>query len=48
MDNNGFKNNTYLEDVAISTVSDAGDISFTEAISDPGKGVPSDMYKAFE
>ena len=48
MDNNGFKNNTYLEDVAISTVSDAGDISFSDAISDPGKGVPSDMYKAFE
>lgn len=48
MDNNGFKNNTYLEDVTISTVSDAGDISFSEAISDSSKGVPSDMYKAFQ
>ena len=48
MDNNGFKNNIYLKDIVISTVSDAGDISFSDAISDPGKGVPSDMYKAFE
>ena len=48
MDKHGFKNNIYLEDVVISTVSDAGDISFSDAISDPGKGVPSDMYKAFE
>ena len=48
MDNNGFKNNTYLEDVTISTVSDAGDITFSEAISDSSKGVPSDMYKAFQ
>lgn len=48
MDNNGFKNNTYLEDVTISTVSDAGDISFSEAIKDSSKGVPSDMYKAFQ
>ena len=48
MDNNGFKNNTYLEDVTISTVSDAGDISFLDAISDPGKGVPSDMYRTFQ
>ncbi len=48
MDNNGFKNNTYDEDVTISTVSDAGDISFSEAISDSSKGVPSDMYKAFQ
>lgn len=28
MDKHGFKNNIYLEDVVISTVSDAGDISF--------------------
>ena len=48
MDNNGYKNNTYLEDVTISTVSDAGDISFSEAISDSSKGVPSDMYRAFQ
>lgn len=48
MDNNGFKNNTYLEDVTISTVSDAGDISFSEAIKDSSKGVPSDMYRAFQ
>lgn len=48
MDRNGYKNNTYDEVVAISTVSDAGDISFSEAISDPSKGVPSDMYKAFQ
>ena len=48
MDNNGYKNNTYLEDVTISTVSDAGDISFSEAIADSSKGVPSDMYRAFQ
>ena len=48
MDNNGFKNNTYLEDVTISTVSDAGDITFSEALKDSSKGVPSDMYKAFQ
>ena len=48
MDNNGFKNNTYLEDVTISTVSDAGDIKYSEAIKDSSKGVPSDMYKAFQ
>ena len=48
MDNNGYKNNTYDEDITISTVSDAGDISFSEAISDSSKGVPSDMYKAFQ
>ncbi len=35
-------------DVTISTVSDAGDISFSEAINDSSKGVPSDMYKAFQ
>ncbi len=48
MDNHGYKNNTYLEDVTISTVSDAGDISFLDAISDPGKGVPFDMYRTFQ
>lgn len=48
MDNNGFKNNTYPEDVTISTVSDAGDIKYSEAIKDSSKGVPSDMYKAFQ
>ena len=48
MDNNGYKNNTYDEDVTISTVSNAGDISFSEAISDSSKGVPSDMYRAFQ
>lgn len=48
MDNNGYKNNIYLEDVTISTVSDAGDIKYSEAIRDSSKGVPSDMYKAFQ
>ena len=48
MDNNGFKNNTYLEDVAISTVSDAGDIKYSEAISDASKGVPTDLYETFK
>ena len=48
MDNNGYKNNIYLEDVTISTVSDAGDIKYSEAIKDSSKGVPSDMYKAFQ
>ena len=48
MDNNGYKNNTYLEDVTISTVSDAGDIKYSEAIKDSSKGVPSDMYRAFQ
>ncbi|MGN0428305.1 MAG: hypothetical protein ACI4F0_10925 [Agathobacter sp.] len=35
-------------DVTISTVSDAGDITFTEAISDATNGVPSDMYETFK
>lgn len=48
LDSNGYKNNTYDEDVAISTVSNAGDISFSEALKDSSKGVPSDMYKAFQ
>lgn len=49
LDSNGFKNNGYESDgTTISTVSDAGDISFSEAIADSSKGVPSDMYKAFQ
>lgn len=48
MDNNGYKNNLYDEDVTISTVSDAGDIKYSEAIKDSSKGVPSDMYRAFQ
>lgn len=48
LDCNGYKNNIYDEDVTIYTVSDAGDISFTEAIADSSKGVPSDMYKVFQ
>ena len=35
-------------DVTISTVSDAGDITFAEAISDATNGVPSDMYSTFK
>lgn len=44
----GLTNGIYDENVAISTVSDAGDITFAEAIADSSKGVPSDMYKAFQ
>lgn len=44
----GYQNDIYDEDVTISTVSDAGDISFSEAIADSSKGVPSDMYKTFQ
>lgn len=48
-DSNGYKSNIYEDDsTTISTVSDAGDISFSEAIADSSKGVPSDMYKAFQ
>lgn len=35
-------------DVIISTVSDAGDIKYSEAISDASKGVPTDMYNTFK
>ncbi len=35
-------------DVTISTVSDAGDIKYDEAISDASKGVPTDMYNTFK
>lgn len=35
-------------DVTISTVSDAGDIKYSEAISDASKGVPTDMYNTFK
>lgn len=49
LDSNGYKNNGYeSDDTTISTVSDAGDISFSEALKDSSKGVPSDMYKAFQ
>lgn len=48
-DSNGYKSDIYEDDsTTISTVSDAGDISFSEAIADSSKGVPSDMYKAFQ
>ena len=35
-------------DVTISTVSDAGDIRYSEAISDASKGVPTDLYETFK
>ena len=35
-------------DVTISTVSDAGDIKYDEAISDASKGVPTDIYNTFK
>lgn len=35
-------------DVTISTVSDAGNITFAEAISDATNGVPTDMYEIFK
>lgn len=35
-------------DITISTVSDAGNIKYSEAISDASKGVPSDMYETFK
>lgn len=35
-------------DVTMSTVSDAGDIKYSEAISDASKGVPTDLYETFK
>ena len=35
-------------DITISTVSDAGDIKYSEAISDASKGVPTDLYETFK
>ena len=35
-------------DVTISTVSDAGDIKYSEAVSDASKGVPTDLYETFK
>ena len=35
-------------DVTISTVSDAGNIKYSEAISDASKGVPTDLYETFK
>ena len=35
-------------DITISTVSDAGNITFAEAISDASKGVPTDLYETFK
>lgn len=35
-------------DVSITTVSDAGDISFQDAIADATKGVPTEMYNTFK
>ena len=35
-------------DVVITTVSDAGNIKYSEAITDACKGVPSDMYNTFK
>lgn len=35
-------------DITISTVSDAGNIKYSEAISDATNGVPSDMYETFK
>ena len=35
-------------DIIISTVSDAGNIKYSEAISDASKGVPTDLYETFK
>lgn len=35
-------------DVTISTVSDAGNIKYSEAIADASKGVPTDLYETFK
>ena len=35
-------------DITISTVSDAGNIKYSEAISDASKGVPTDLYETFK
>ena len=35
-------------DVTMSTVSDAGNIKYSEAISDASKGVPTDLYETFK
>ena len=35
-------------DITISTVSDAGNIKYSEAISDASKGVPTNLYETFK
>lgn len=35
-------------DVTLSTVADAGNIKYSEAISDASKGVPTDLYETFK
>lgn len=48
IESQGFEDIYADKDVTISVVTDAGNITFADAISDASKGVPTDMYKTFE
>lgn len=37
-----------LSDVSLTTIKDAGSITFQEALSNPDKGLPTDIYKGLE
>ena len=50
----GIERNGYTDmysdtsDVIISTLADGGDITYEEAVAEPAKGVPGDMYEIFK
>ena len=50
----GMEKNGYIDlysdtsDVIISTVADGGNIAYEEAVAEPAKGVPGDMYETFK
>lgn len=48
IESQGFEDIYADKDVTISVVTDAGNITFADAISDASKGVPTDMCKTFE
>lgn len=48
IESQGFEDIYADKDVTISVVTDAGNITFADAISDASKGVPSDMYVTFK
>lgn len=41
----GKEDESLSEDVTLTTIKDGGDITFQESISNPEKGLPTDMYK---
>lgn len=50
----GMEKNSYTDlysdtsDVIISTLTDGGNIAYEEAVAEPAKGVPGDMYETFK